>query len=530
MGRIFQTRIPANAGLNLEDITFQTGMWIAKSPHLPDGVRKELLGYDFKSIFDIEDYRIETTSYEDEETRNIGIKYSHPGSKGCDRISTEIIYLQDNGKSHILVMQDYYSTDISSGFSKSILKPRIVSELIGDKKIVGVGCRDGSIPFKLSPNCFSKEEIPFVASFVGGSGGNRLPLIYMGKNCGRAIILPNYLAKALAGLGHVFVPERDFFTNVLNNLYELNLESKMGITISWPGNNRVGGVQTISEDEFGNMFGHFPDRERSKKLVNYLVNQIGDRLLHLNLGSVDSYNELKTSNHLKKLKKQREEKLRECPIEVQSKPLQDPEEVLAQNNEMLDLALEENTRMTVEIKTINSEREGLEKKIRDLNTQLYNLKAQNDSLLRRSNDSGSDLPPYGLELNLPPEVNPMQVKAEVIDLIKTGAEISTADRGRKSYLAKQIIDANKPLVAEYSVQEGDFLKRLKTLLSGSRGSMSREINSLLEANGFVVEKSGKHWRVTSIGYPENIFQEFASTGSENRGGKNAFADFLGMFY
>lgn len=459
----FKTQFPINPDKDLDDLIEAGRIWLAGSPHskLAGEMRIATCIGDDWSLS--KEYEsVVFAKYENGE-RLCAIRYENTDQNAV-RWLTEIAGAK---------IENEFWVSIQLGVDSELplenieygRRPHILKTIMRE---IGGGL-DGKIPVSDKPIVLAENELDCAVDIITANAGCVMPAVYVSaNNNNKPSIDAGQLAQWLSGMAHVIVePSRSFSFDLMREVYSENAYGG-AVAIYWP-------------DGIGKWL--FLPKGETKDPKNMQI-AIAKKV-RLSLLSQRTKREC-TWGYIQELKsKKRIRELRESGSDkVDDYILAFDEELSSKNEEILRL----------------------EQEINRLKYGRYDQVSSSPISGRSLHLNGNELDLYqGERLSI------------LLDALSTAVE-SAEQHSRRRQILEDLIEANN--------QEGqreEILDTLKGLLR-SYSSMNGSTRSELERLGFQVLEDGKHYKLIFRGderYPIIL----AKTGSDHRGGMNAFSDF-----
>lgn len=460
---VFSTRLPLKNTVTQEDCLRLFIEWITESPHYPVSD----IEYDIGSCADF-DFSKENITFSIRHIKGEQMELS-----ACRFVNREsdavwcndIIFLCEDETKSLLIQLNCNRTTYNTQLPP-IHKPYIVR-----KFVEGGFCRsDAGIPVCDTPIEVDENYYDTCVKIMRGTYPNSMPIVYVSCDYkGEYIISPEYLARQLSGVAHVFA--------------EKNRETALSLRDDTDGNNAHTGYVGI----------YFPGTKFCQKhgiqyycnvreMGNEIINSVWSALINRLDASVYNWNQI---------------------IAIQSRQ---------KMSEWQDISTKDKQQLSEYMDNFDAENESLRQQITELNKQVYSLHAQLDAF-RSSISETEDACFYkmGKEPNLY-----ASERNDLLYSILSQAQNKYDVNSRGYVIIQSLLEAN-PQVGECS----KIVSELRNIFSGD-GRLTSSKKSQLKGLGFSVEEEGSHYKI--IFHDERYMFTVSKTPSDHREGKNMISD------
>ncbi len=461
---VFSTRLPLKDTVTQEDCLHLFIEWITKSPH-----------YSISGI----DYDIGSNTDFDYSEGNISFSIRH--IKGAQtelsacrfeyRESDAVwyndsIFLCENNTKSLLIQLNCNRTDYHTQLPP-IHKPYIVR-----KFVEGGFCKDDAgIPVCDTPIEVDENYYHSCVEIMRGTYTNSMPIVYISCDyAGEHVIRPEYLARQLSGVAHVFV--------------EKNRESALRLRDDTDGNNAHTGYVGI----------YFPGTKlcqkhgieyyrNAREMGSEIINSVWSALINRVDASVYNWNQI---------------------IAIQSRQ---------KMSEWQDISEKNKQQLSEYMDNFDAENRSLRQQIEELNKQVYSLHSQLDALRLSKKETEADNCFYnmGKEPNLY-----ASERNDLLYSILSQAQSKFDVNSRGYLLIQSLLDAN-PHVGECA----EIMSEVRNVFSGD-GKLTSAKKSQLKSVGFIIKEDGPHYKV--VFHDERYMFSVSKTPSDHREGKNTITD------
>ena len=458
----FKTQFPINNNKTIDDLLESGRIWLAGSPH-------SLIAEKLANAKDIKD---DWTTSSDHESivfaRHEGdlcvsaFRYENTDADSV-RWITEVIGVRFPNKFLVSVQLDVGS-ELPVEKIDYGKRPHILKTIMRE---IGGG-KDGQLLVSDKPIYLSEEQVDVAADLINSNSGSLMPIVYVSADDdNESHVNPIQLAQWLSGMAHVIVePSRDFSFELMPNVSGENAYGG-AVAIYWPDG--IGKWLFMPTYEYRN----------SKKMQIDIARKVRQSLLSQRTKKECTWShvqELKSKARINDLKK--------------SGDVQIDDYINAFDDE-LSSKNEEISRLQQEINRLKYSG----------TTAAQDNTSQEQGLILSSTEK--DL--YQGE------------KAEIVIDTITSAVNATQQHSRRRHILEDFRDNN--------LQTGErdsILDTLKELLRSYK-QMSPALKKELERLGFSVTEEGKHYKLEFRNDKRYHFT-LAKTGSDHRGGLNAFSE------
>ena len=458
----FKTQFPIDASKSTEDLLVCARKWIAGSPHseLAAKVSHAKL-QDGTSLSSINEV-LNCSAFRDSETDIAGVRYEKR-EDGEIRWVTDVVGSKSRNGFTVAV-QLSVDSELPVERLDQGKRPYILKSLM---QHIGGGV-DGDLIVGDTPIRLQEQDLSLAADIISASANYAMPVVYVSAaQNNRPFIDADQIAKWLSGMAHVVVePSRSFSFKLMHLVYGENVYGG-AVGIYWP-------------DGIGKWLflptGKYADPKEMQIAVA--------RKVRASLLSQRTKRECTWSNLHELLAKRRLQELKDSGSG-------DIDEY---------------------IRHFDAEIASKDDEIRRLEAELYRAKYSRQPSIGIADENGSGLMLASKERDL----HQGERLDILIDALRPAAEAAEQHSRRRDVL-QNIIDQN-----DNSGERDAILERLKQLLR-QYNSMSSSNRAELESLGFEIHDEGKHYKLiyrNDSRYPFIL----AKTGSDWRGGMNAFSD------
>ncbi|MBD3801323.1 MAG: hypothetical protein IE886_07790 [Campylobacterales bacterium] len=457
----FKTQFPINPTKNIDDFIEVGRIWLTNSPHSD-------LASELSTATEIGDNWSKTSGSESIVFSKYGDNLSaFRHEKVADNSIRWILEAvaskqQDSFWISIQLSVDSELPVEKLGYGK---RPYIQRNIISD---LGGGM-DGQLQVSDKPIYLDKDELELAANLMNAKADCQMPVVYVSvNNQNIPHINPDQLAQWLTGMAHVVVEPSRSFSFELMHLTNGKNAYDGAVTIYWPDG--IGTWLFLPHYEYSDP--KQMQNEISKKIRLSLLSQ------RTRKDCTWSYiQELKSRQKIKELKESGSSKVDDY------------------------------------IAAFDAEIKSKDEEIKRLENEINRIKyTYSDDTEDSTKVGGNTVVLNGLEKDL----YQGERLAMILDAIAHAKDSAELHSRRQSVL-EDFIKSN--------TQEGErdtILTELKRLLTGY-SSMSKSIKKSFEKLGFQISEDGKHHKLVFRGDERYSFT-LPKSGSDTRGGKNAFTD------
>lgn len=465
---VFSTKLPLKANVTQEICLKTFADWIIKSPHYPI----QDITYDFNSHedFDFSEDGI-TVSFRHYKNEHIELSACRlENRETCAVWFNDCIFLNENGSKTLLVQLNCNRTNFDVTLP-SVHKPYIIR-----KFVEGGFCRDDAdIPVVDIPLEVESGYYDTCVQIMRGEHNCSMPVVYVSSDYrNKTVINPNYLARQLSGVAHVFVERTHDTALQLREDTNGNNAHNGYIGIYFPGT-------ALCQKHSLSYYSDY------KEMSSEVISSVWKALINRLDASVYNWNQI---------------------IALQSRQ---------KMAEWRDISEQDKAQLTEYMSAFDSENDSLRSQVEELNKQVYSLRAQLDTL-RASLDSGetdSRFYKNGKE--------PSLYAGEREDLLYSilSQVQSRYDPNSRAFLIIQsLIDANP--------RSGECKRIIDCVrdVFGNGGQLSKTGKAKLRDVGFTIEEGGSHYKITF--YDPRYMFTVSKTPSDYREGMNLASDICKM--
>lgn len=459
---VFSTNLPIKEEVTRQDCMRLFVDWIDGSPHYPtDGINVDIDSYDDYDyvkdniVFSVRHYKDET----------IELSACRLQNRAENLIwNNDCIFLNFRGKKSLLIQLDCNRLDFRTELP-TIHKPHIV-KMVVEK---GYCTLDGNIPVTDQPIIVGEENYETCKDFMCGKLSYQMPVVYISKDCcGGTAVNPEFLARSLSGVAHVFLEDSYDISAMLQKDTDGNNAYLGYVGIYFPGTQHC---QKHGLVYYNNDF---------RKMCTGIINDVWDALMNREDSTRYNWNQILALQARQKM--------------MTMKNLSE------QSQEELDAFIE----------TFDREKKELEDKVAELNQKVLSLRAERDSLLaaRATTDKDGLFYSAGSEAELyPGERN------DLLYSVLSQALNNFEEDTRPHCIIRSLLDANPRTGACEKIIKGvkNVFRAGEKLTGVTKGQ--------LKDLGFTLEEDGPHYKLIFKGDSRYMFP-VSKTPSDLRGAKN----------
>ncbi|MCI8443546.1 MAG: hypothetical protein HFG27_13640 [Provencibacterium sp.] len=461
---VFSTRLPLKDKITSENCLQLFKEWVEQSPHYSI----DEINYD---VYSHEDFECSNGKifFSIRHFENNQIKLSACRLENHDSNAVWIndcIYIVENGEKSLLIQLNCNRTDFSTQLPR-VHKPYIVRKFIE----MSFCKNDADIPLTDTPLDADGAFYDICVKIMQGTYRYSMPVVYISCDYwGKHVLSPQYLAKQLSGVAHVFV--------------EQNHETALKLRDATDGNNAYTGYIGIyfPGTKFCQRHGleYYRDyREMTQEIISSVWSALVNRLD----SSVYNWNQIITLQSRQKM------------LEWQDISAQDKEQL----SEYMDTFDQENT--------------SLREKIDELNQQVYSLRSQLDVLRAtlRGDSENSCFYKVGKESSLY-----VSEKEDLLYSILSQAQKKYPQNSRGYIIIQSLLEANP--------RHGECKKIISKIRSifNNGPKLTKAMKAQLKDVGFSIEEDGSHFKLTF--HDSRYMFSVSKTPSDHREGKNLISD------
>lgn len=458
----FKTQFPVDGTKTADDLLECARTWIAGSPH--SELVAQLNGAQLQDGTSLSSANesLNCSVFRDSEVEIAGVRYEKR-EDGEIRWVTDVVGSK-SGSGFIVAVQLSVDSELPVERLDQGKRPYILKSLM---QHIGGGV-DGDLTVSDAPIRLQEKDLSLAADIICANANYAMPVVYVSADQNnKPFIDADQLAKWLSGMAHVVVePSRSFSFKLMHQVYGENAYGG-AVGIYWPDG--VGKWLFLPT-------GKYADAKEMQVAVAWKV--------RASLLSQRTKRECTWSNLHELIARRRLQELRDS----------------GSGN------IEEY------IRHFDAEISSKDEEIRRLEAEISRIKYARQPINGSADGRTSGLSLASKEKDL--------YQAErldiLIDVLKPAAEAAEPHSRRRDVL-QDIIDQN-----ENSGERDEILERLKTVLR-QYNSMTSSSRAELESLGFAIHDEGKHYKLI---YRDDSRYPFilAKTGSDWRGGMNAFSD------
>ena len=461
---VFSTRLPLKDDTTPEDCMRLFIKWVIDSPN-----------YDIENIdYDVScrenfycDYINQTFSIRHYKDEIMEISACRLENRDNAAIWTnDCIFLNENNVKSLLIQLNCNRIDFNTNMPRPH-KPYIVRQFVESgycKDDAGIPITDKATDIDLKSN---DNYYEICVNIMNGNFSNSMPVVYISRDCyGQTVIDPQYLARNLSGIAHVFV--------------EKNKDTALKLREDTDGNNAHNGYIGI----------YFPGTKNCQKhslsyYPNYriMAQEIINSVWKVLVNRLDSF-KFNWSNIIIS-------QFRQEMIEWQ--------DISSKNKDQLDTY----------VNTFDEENKNLRNQIEELNKEIYSLRSQLDTLKVALNNDSEDS--YFYKMGAEPNLYPSE-RSDLLYSILSQVQSKYDSSSRPYALIKSMLEAN-PVVGECE----RVISGISTIFNGN-ARLNSASKSQLKNLGFTIEEDGPHYKL--IFHDPRYMFTVSKTPSDHKSGRN----------
>ncbi|SFX83956.1 hypothetical protein SAMN03159398_03054 [Pseudomonas sp. NFPP02] len=462
---------PLNSDTSNKEVFKECINWILDSPHT------EFAEEDLRKLSSEEDFKYssnqEVVEFSRSETSSFCVSSFRYTKHSANTSWITEISTRTQPNHHWISVKASIVKTTASNATPEVKKPLIVIRLIDRFG----GGHDGDIPITLTPIKLdeSAHSLSIAKAVINGDSNCTLPTVYISANtASKHSIIPERLARKLCGMAHVVVePSRAFSHNLRREVGSRNVYGGV-VGIYWPKGSGV----TIFRRE----------NKEVKVFENEIFTTICEALSLLIPAKECSWDEV---THVKNRN----------AIELMKREGINADEA----NQIVSLYEKEIGQNRDHIDTLNREIERLNTMVRYLESK---TPVQGGIIINTGDEE---------------DLFDSEIYVFVLAALKDYIDKNTYANSRKEHVLKSVVHSNNYI--DLHEQKTKILK--ETLRNYNK--MSKSIKDTLEDLGFNVKADGKHWKLTYF-EDERYTYVLPKTGSDHRGGLNAYADIANIAF
>jgi len=457
----FKTQFPINSQKNIKDIVDVGRVWLSGSPHSTLSSIMRSAGV-IENEWSSHSQNESIYFYIFEEENIASFRHENLDENGV-RWVTEVASYKNNQGFWVSV-QLSADSELPVERVDQGKRPYILKNIM---RSIGGGM-DGPLLVSDNPHYLGEDEIELAANIITANAGCVMPIVYVSAtNSNDPHINVEQMSHWLSGMAHVVVePSRSFSFQLMGEVFGENAYGG-AVAIYWPDG--IGKWLFLPKDEYSD----------AKAMQIAISRKVRSSLLSQRTKKECRWGYSQELNSKRKL------------FELKSSGSDDVEDYMAVFDEEIKAKDEEIMRLESEVNRLR-----------------YGTQYSGSSDAKSKNTISLN----GNENDL--------YQAERLSIIMDALsrELDSSDaHSRRWDVISDLIDRNS--------QEGErdeILERLKSLLR-SYNSMSSTVRQELESLGFAISEEGKHYKLIFRQDSRYSFT-LAKTGSDYRGGLNAFSD------
>lgn len=461
---VFSTRLPLKEEITSENCLQLFKEWVEQSPHYSISE----IDYDVHSHDDFE-CGTGKILFSIRHFKNGQIELSACRLENHDSSAiwiNDCIYVVENGVKSLLIQLNCNRTDFSTQLPP-VHKPYIVRKFIE----MGFCKNDADIPVTDTPIDADGSFYNICTEIMQGTYRYSMPVVYISCDYwGNHVISPQYLARQLSGVAHVFVEHSHETALRLRDATDGNNAYTGYVGIYFPGTKFC---QRYGLEYYNNY------REMTQEIISSIWSALVNRLD----SSTYNWNQI---------------------IALQSRQkMLEWQDISAQDKEQLSMYMD----------TFDQENADLRGKIDELNQQVYALRSQLDTLRATLRGDLEDSCFYkaGKEVNLY-----IAEKEDLLYSILSQAQKKYPQSSRAYTIIQSLLEAN-PRHGECE----NIISEIRSIFNNG-GKLTKAAKTRLKALGFSIEEDGTHYKLV-FHDPRYMFS-VSKTPSDHREGKNLISD------
>ncbi|MBL7228985.1 MAG: hypothetical protein JJK56_13490 [Pseudomonas sp.] len=364
-------------------------------------------------------------------------------------------------------------TSTASDATLEVKKPLIVIRLIDRFG----GGHDGDIPISLVPITLDESPLSLniAKAVINGDSSCTLPIVYISANAAsKHSVIPERLARKLCGMAHIVVEPSRTFSHILRR--DVGSRNVYGgvVGIYWP---KGSGVTVFRRGD--------KEVKTFEQEVFSTICEALSLLIPAKECSWDEVTHVKNRNAIELMKREG------VSADEANQIVSLYEKEIAQNRDNIDI---------------------LNREIERLNTIVRHLESKTPVQ-------------GGIIINTGDEEDffDSEIFVFVLSALKDYIDKNTYANSRKEHVLRSVVNSNN-----YIDLHEQKSKILKESLRSYR-EMSKNIKDTLQDLGFNIKAEGKHWKLTYF-EDERYTYVLPKTGSDHRGGLNAYADIANIAF
>jgi len=462
---------PLNSSTSSKEVFQECINWILDSP-FTDFAEEEL-----RKLSNEEDFKYslnqEVVEYSRSETSSFFVSSFRYTKHTANTSWITEISTRTEPDQHWISVKASIVTSTASDATLEVKKPLIVIRLIDRFG----GGHDGDIPITVTPITLDESalSLKIAKAVINGDSSCSLPIVYISANsANKHSIIPERIARKLCGMAHVVVePSRTFSHTLRQDVGSRNVYGGV-VGIYWP---KGSGVTIFRRGD-----------KEVKVFEQEVFSTICEALSLLIPAKECSWNEV---THVKNRN----------AIELMKRDGVSADEA----NQIVSLYETEIAQNRDHIDTLNREIERLNTIVRYLQSK---TPVQGGIIINTGDEE---------------DLFDSEIFVFVLSALKDYIEKNTYANSRKEHVLKSVVNSNN-----YIDIHEQKSKILKESLRNYR-EMSKSIKDTLQDLGFSVKADGKHWKITYF-EDERYTYVLPKTGSDHRGGLNAYADIANIAF
>lgn len=458
----FKTQFPVDYSKSADDLLECARTWVAGSPHSELAAQLYSTKLQDGTSLSSTNESLNCSVFRDPEIEIAGVRYEKR-EDGEIRWVTDVVGSKDKG-SFVVAVQLSVDSELPVERLDQGKRPYILKSLM---QHIGGGV-DGDLTVSDTPVRLQEQDLSLAADIICANANYAMPVVYVSADQhNKPFVDADQIAKWLSGMAHVVVePSRSFSFKLMHHVYGENAYGG-AVGIYWPDG--VGKWLFLPAGKYSD----------PKEMQIAVAKKVRASLL-----SQRTKRECTWSNLHELIARKRLQELRDSGSG-------DIDEY---------------------IRHFDAEISSKDEEIRRLETELSRAKYSRQPINEIDAEKVSGLTLASKERDLH-QAERLDI---LIDVLKPAAEAAEPNSRRRDIL-QDFIDQN-----ENSGERDAILERLKQALR-QYNSMTPLVRAELESLGFVIHDEGKHYKLiyrNDSRYPFIL----AKTGSDWRGGMNAFSD------
>ncbi len=461
---VFSTRLPLKDEITQENCMDLFVKWITQSPHY----KIDSIDYDISSLADF-DFSRENISFSFRHFKNDSLEISACRLENREEKAiwiNDCIYLNENGNKSVLIQLNCTRTNFDTQLPY-INKPHIVRSFVD----AGYCKDDAGIPITDYPFDSDAENYELCVGVMNNTIPYSMPVVYVSCDYwNKTAINPNFIARKLSGVAHVFV-EKDYKTalRLKEDVFGNNAHTGY-VGIYFPGNE---GCQKHSINFYNSQ----------NEMAKVIIDAVRKALINRLDSSTYNWNQILMLQSRQKM------------------------------TELQNISSQEKALLSEYMDTFDIENNHLREQIEELNREIYSLRSQLDGLRTVVSESSQNRGFY--KSGSEPELYAFE-RTDLLYSVLSQAQNKFDSNSRAYVLIQSMLEANPP--------SGECKKVISGVqeIFGKTEKLTRTKISQLKSLGFCVEENGPHYKMF-FHDPRYMFT-VSKTPSDYREGKNLVSE------